>query len=766
MLSIVVLFLAVTTLPSRGQSPALILLSENRGDTALNPGQYMVSMADGGFAYMDGGNTLKKISPDGRLEWSQTYNIPYLHALAAADDGGFVIVCLGNSDWPECYTTIMKISPSGAMQWEKTFNGLIRAWGGDAVQAPDGGFLLLTGTTSPEAINGDGVHDEGRMYFVKLDTSGNTQWDRVQSVSPEIYIGWHMDDWHHIIRAADGGYIGIGLHGDAREAQDLIAVKVTSGGDVVSKNVYNMAISSLGDAIPGVDGGCLISVPAGSTTKLIKLGDGGELQWSRTISELTSFLSGPIADKDSYYVLGKSDIDGSSRTALVRLGADGNVLWTKPVSDNMQFITNVADGQYTLVGQGPDGSVVDHYREAMPGNVSFGDTTSFLDSKARNITLTLLRQGSVSGNVSVGIVTLNGTALAGIDFVPYNGSVLFSDSQANATIEISLLHRDLQVENLSFRLALENVTGNAVIGVPNQTEVVLSYAATPAPSLPPASNSWWPFQGSSSNTGNNSTMATDAPLPPVEKLAVPIAAIFISGSIALGWLWLGKLFDLLIGGLKSYLQGLVSFGEKKVRDTKATERVPFLLGFSSQEIAVAVIGALLLGGAFAYVKGALFALESLTLLIVVAGFTAVVHEIAHRYMAYRYKAKAEYKFWDAGVVALVITSLIGQPFATPARTIVDEADKLESKARGYIYLSGPLASVLLALAFLGLFVYGGGLSSIGKDGFKICMMACVYQMMPIAPMEGRLVFGWSKLGWGIVFLPALVLYLGVMLFLV
>jgi hypothetical protein len=254
--------------------------------------------------------------------------------------------------------------------------------------------------------------------------------------------------------------------------------------------VYSLAIGNLGDVIQGVDGGCLISVPTSTIPKLVKLGDGGELQRSWTISELTSFFSGPFADKDGYYVLGKADVDGSSRTVLVRLGADGNVLWIKPVSDKMLYITNVADGQYTLIGQDRDGTVLDHYREAMPGNVSFVEATRSLDNKAGNLTVTSLRQGSVGGNVSVGIVTLNGTALAGVDFIPYNGSVLFTDSQANPTIEIPLFHRDLRGEKRSFSLALENVTGNAVIGAPNRTEIMISYAATPVPSITPVSNTW------------------------------------------------------------------------------------------------------------------------------------------------------------------------------------------------------------------------------------------------------------------------------------
>ena len=41
----------------------------------------------------------------------------------------------------------------------------------------------------------------------------------------------------------------------------------------------------------------------------------------------------------------------------------------------------------------------------------------------------------------------------------------------------------------------------------------------------------------------------------------------------------------------------------------------------------------------------------------------------------------------------------------------------------------------------------------------------MYQLMPIAPIEGRMVLNWSELGWGMVFLPALAFYPGVVFFL-
>ena len=236
------------------------------------------------------GNTLKKISPDGRLEWAQTYNIPYLHALAAADDGGFVIMSMGNNNWPELYETIMKISPSGTVQWEKTFNGLIRAWGGDATQASDGGFLMLTGTTSPEAIDGNGVHDEGRMYLVKLDASGNTQWGS----GPERFAGGlyslKLGRLVSYNSAADGDISGSGF--TATTAWTSLRSKSRPEAPSSRRMFITWPwLLGAGGLHPGIDCGFLIAFPAVSSTKPFQLSDIGELQWSRTISELTSFMS-------------------------------------------------------------------------------------------------------------------------------------------------------------------------------------------------------------------------------------------------------------------------------------------------------------------------------------------------------------------------------------------------------------------------------------------------------------------------------------------
>ncbi len=278
-----------------------------------------------------------------------------------------------------------------------------------------------------------------------------------------------------------------------------------------------------------------------------------------------------------------------------------------------------------------------------------------------------------------------------------------------------------------------------------------------ATSTPIVQNNSSVFQGGSSSSGNNGSNA--AGVTTEQKLITTVASVVIGSVVVLGWPWLSKIFDMLFSGIKSYLQGLFSTWEKKRRKPEVKKHEPLFFGFSLQEILVAVIGALLLGGAFSYVRGTLFSLEPLVIMIIVAGMTSVIHELTHRYVAYHYKARTEFKFWDVGTLTLIITSLIGQPFASPARTIIDNPGSLNKNVRGFIFLSGPIVSILLSIAFLLLITLNGVFDSIGITGFKLCIMTCVFQMIPIRPLEGRTIFEWNKLVWAVVFFPALIFYL-------
>lgn len=144
----------------------------------------------------------------------------------------------------------------------------------------------------------------------------------------------------------------------------------------------------------------------------------------------------------------------------------------------------------------------------------------------------------------------------------------------------------------------------------------------------------------------------------------------------------------------------------------------------------------------------------------------MVCEMVRRYIASHYKAETEYKFWDVGALTLVITSLLHQPFSRPGRTIINNPDGLGARKQGIIAIAPCITSLLLSIVFLLIMAYGNGYELIGSEGFKIGMMICVYGLLPFEPMDGVKVLDWNKLAWGIVFIPALLFYLGMMLFVI
>jgi hypothetical protein len=49
-------------------------------------------------------------------------------------------------------------------------------------------------------------------------------------------------------------------------------------------------------------------------------------------------------------------------------------------------------------------------------------------------------------------------------------------------------------------------------------------------------------------------------------------------------------------------------------------------------------------------------------------------------------------------------------------------------------------------------------------GFSMNMLSTVYSLMPFEPMDGGRIFGWSKLLWAFIFIPLLLFYLVMLVF--
>ena len=282
-------------------------------------------------------------------------------------------------------------------------------------------------------------------------------------------------------------------------------------------------------------------------------------------------------------------------------------------------------------------------------------------------------------------------------------------------------------------------------------------------------------------------------VPPVAAVAVGSGLAFIavflvgssttvaaaSGAIANGFdsvreylrrlFRLDKLFDFLTDYTKDRAKETVWKQIEKVEpeDKDAVvHRQALFAGFSGWEMNVIFFTSLFLGLAFMITnKIDLGSPQDWLIYILVAGLAVSLHDLAHRYIAWRFKAPTEYKFWFLGTGIMFLTALaFGVVFSSPSRLAINEADKMTVKQQAAVYGAGPVVSTVLFIAFLALIPFGGMAATIGGLGASMNLLTATYAMMPFEPMDGRKVYNWKKWAWAAMFLPMLTMYFVLVIF--
>jgi hypothetical protein len=130
----------------------------------------------------------------------QSADSGYVVAGAAFSNDGDVSGNHGGKDW-----WIVKLDIAGNIQWQKTLGGTSSEEPYSVIQTSDGGYMAAGFTFSN---NGDvtGNHGNKDYWLVKLDGSGNLQWQK-------CYGGSAVDEAHSVEQTNDGGYIVAGYSG-------------------------------------------------------------------------------------------------------------------------------------------------------------------------------------------------------------------------------------------------------------------------------------------------------------------------------------------------------------------------------------------------------------------------------------------------------------------------------------------------------------------------------------------------------------------------
>jgi gliding motility-associated-like protein len=136
-----------------------------------------------------------KITPTGTMIWDKciggNYGGDIINNLLINSDGSFFITGYTYADnLPGSFSSgdgwALQLDAAGNVQWIKAFGGTAFDRINDAVKTPDGGYLL-TGYT----VSKDGMvctkHLLNEMWLVKLDATGNVQWNSTFSGSKDDF---------------------------------------------------------------------------------------------------------------------------------------------------------------------------------------------------------------------------------------------------------------------------------------------------------------------------------------------------------------------------------------------------------------------------------------------------------------------------------------------------------------------------------------------------------------------------------------------------
>jgi len=179
------------------------------------------------------------------------------------------------------------------------------------------------------------------------------------------------------------------------------------------------------------------------------------------------------------------------------------------------------------------------------------------------------------------------------------------------------------------------------------------------------------------------------------------------------------------------------------------------------------------------VIGFVFSLSNLTLLNLIASITIVAitfvfHEIAHRNVARKFGAYAEYRLWPSGLLfALILGIASGGSiiFAAPGAVYISalkisrwrsEYSTIKNEEYGVISIAGPLTNLFIALGFLILnSLYPWGFFWMGAS---INIFIAFFNLLPFSPLDGYKVMRWDRKTWLAIFVVAMIGWIGISFF--
>ncbi|HLC65707.1 MAG TPA: site-2 protease family protein [Candidatus Nanoarchaeia archaeon] len=134
----------------------------------------------------------------------------------------------------------------------------------------------------------------------------------------------------------------------------------------------------------------------------------------------------------------------------------------------------------------------------------------------------------------------------------------------------------------------------------------------------------------------------------------------------------------------------------------------------------------------------------------------VLHEIAHKLVAQRYGCVAEFRSFPTMLLLGIVLSVFGVVFLAPGAVFI--SGPVGRRRNGKISAAGPFTNMILAGIFLLLTNVSNPLVvEIAKYGAMINAWLALFNMIPFGPLDGKKVFQWNKLAYGVLLIISIIL---------